>query len=136
MSDALKKRSKESQIPAKSRTDSRAIIIEPIDYSFKDLMVLEGMIINKLRIKCIFIAQFISNIEIYQATPRTNEKNGEPKRKDDKFLSTGLKLGYNALKDVNGLYEWCEQAFLNPENISSLDISFNCISDIPDVLMI
>lgn len=48
MSESLKKIQKESQVQAKSRIDSRAEIIDPIDFSFKDLMNLEG---NKQRLK-------------------------------------------------------------------------------------
>lgn len=42
MTEPLKKPQKESQVQAKSRVDSRADIIDPIDFSFKDLMNLEG----------------------------------------------------------------------------------------------
>ncbi len=42
MSEKLKKISKEIQERAKPVIDSKAELIEPIDYSFKDLMSLEG----------------------------------------------------------------------------------------------
>lgn len=42
-------------------------------------------------------------------------------------------MGYNALKEIPGLYQWCEFAFAYPEKISSLDLSFNCFTAIPDV---
>ena len=40
-----------------------------------------------------------------------------------------MKLGYNALTEVNGLFDWCSQNFTN--EILSLDLSFNCLSNIP-----
>ena len=52
---------------------------------------------------------------------------------DGKYASLCLKLGYNALKDVPGLYKWCEFSFAYPDRIASLDLSFNCFSNIPDV---
>lgn len=43
MTELTKKPIKENQIQAKSRIDSRAELIDPIDFSFKDLMNLEGI---------------------------------------------------------------------------------------------
>lgn len=110
MSEVIKK--EHNQIQAKPRIDSRAEIIDPIDFSFKDLMHLE---------------------EINDATPRYTVKQ-EPKRVDGKYASLGLKLGYNALSEINGLYDWCAFTFAFPDKISSLDLSFNCFSNIPDVI--
>lgn len=76
---------------------------------------------------------FLPLLEINDALPRYPEKK-EPKKNDGKYASLGLKLGYNALKDVNGLYDWCVFSFAFPEQIFTLDISFNCLSNIPDVI--
>ena len=44
MSEVTSKKNKnENQVAIKSRIDSKAELIEPIDYSFKDLMNFEGM---------------------------------------------------------------------------------------------
>lgn len=48
MSEVSKKNPKENQIQAKSRIDSKAELIEPIDFSFKDLMHLEGFQCDKI----------------------------------------------------------------------------------------
>lgn len=32
---------------------------------------------------------------------------------------------------MNGLYDWCVQNFAYPNQISSIDLSFNCLSNIP-----
>ena len=65
--------------------------------------------------------------------PRFTDKKSEPKRRDGKYISLSLKLGYNALTDINGLYDWCSLNFLKPNEISSIDLSFNCFSNIPMV---
>ena len=52
----------------------------------------------------------------------------EPRKKEGKYISLSLKLGYNALTDINGLYDWCCENFLYPDQISSLDLSFNCFT--------
>ena len=65
--------------------------------------------------------------------PRYDPKNGEPKKRDGKYLSQSLKLGYNALADLDGLYEWCGNNFEMPEQITSLDLSFNCFRNVPSV---
>lgn len=59
--------------------------------------------------------------------------HAEPKKRDGKFVSLSLKLGYNALTEVNGMYDWCSLNFLKPEQLSSLDLSFNCFTIIPNV---
>ncbi len=51
MSDTPKKMSKKSnhqQLEVKSRIDSNAVIIDPIDFSFRDLMHFEGMSTNTI----------------------------------------------------------------------------------------
>ncbi|RNA19331.1 leucine-rich repeat-containing 51-like, partial [Brachionus plicatilis] len=113
MTEPAKKPVKENQIQAKSRIDSRADLIDPIDFSFKDLMNLE---------------------EINDATPRL-VNNRPAKLVDGKFASLSLKLGYNALKEIPGFYQWCEFSFAYPEKISSLDLSFNCFSVIPEEIL-
>ncbi len=73
------------------------------------------------------------NIEINDVNPRFPSKLGEPKKIDGKFVSLGLKLGYNALKDIDGLNEWTNSNFVYPDKICSLDLSFNCFDTIPKV---
>ena len=53
---------------------------------------------------------------------------------DGKFASLGFKLGYNALNNIAGIFEWCEMAFVFPKQISSIDLSFNCFTNIPNVM--
>ena len=136
MSEKSKKPGKEFQENAKARIDAKAESIEPIDYSFKDLMSLEGELYNITTNKTTTneaINFKFFYLEINDSPPRNAEKK-EPRKQDDgKYLSLGLKLGYNALKDINGLYDWCVFSFAFPNKISSLDISFNCLSNIPDV---
>ena len=48
MTESVKKVSKEIQIVSKARIDSRADLIEPIDFSFKDLMNLQGLFFVKI----------------------------------------------------------------------------------------
>ncbi len=74
--------------------------------------------------------------ELKENQPRFEAKNGEPKKKEGKYLSQSLKLGYNALNELNGLYEWCEECFYKPNQITSLDLSFNCLRNIPNVILI
>jgi hypothetical protein len=38
------------------------------------------------------------------------------------------------LKEVNGLYEWCVFSFAYPDRLASLDLSFNCLELIPEVI--
>ena len=42
MNDPMKKLKQENEF-VKAKTDSKAELIEPIDFSFKDLMVFEGI---------------------------------------------------------------------------------------------
>ena len=60
--------------------------------------------------------------------------NRKPKKIDEKYASLGLKLGYNALNDIVGIREWCDMSFAFPDKISSIDLSFNCLSTIPIVI--
>ena len=42
MTEIVKKQKQENEL-VKAKTDSKAELIEPIDFSFKDLMMFEGM---------------------------------------------------------------------------------------------
>lgn len=112
MTEVVKKIKEPNHIGV-SKIDSRAIIYEPIDFSFKDMLNFQ---------------------EINEHQPRVS--NSEPKKSiNGKYLSLSLKLGYNALADLTGLYEWCELNFESPENITSLDLSFNCLQHIPEEIL-
>ena len=74
-------------------------------------------------------------IELSVAVPRLPTGHSEPKNIDDKFASLGLKLGYNALKEIDGLFDWCTTAFAHPKQLSILDLSFNCLGNIPNELL-
>ena len=56
--------------------------------------------------------------------------NKEPKKVDGKYASLSLKMGYNALTDLNGFHEWISSIFAYPKLIASLDLSFNCFTNI------
>jgi Leucine-rich repeat (LRR) protein len=76
---------------------------------------------------------YISHLEIKEYPPRLLNEKYEIKRVDGKFASLALKLSYNALKEVDGLYEWCSLNFAYPSQIAVLDLSFNCFECIPAV---
>lgn len=59
--------------------------------------------------------------------------NKEPKKIDGKYASLTLKIGYNALTELTGFHEWITEIFAYPKQIASLDLSFNCFANIPDV---
>ncbi len=65
--------------------------------------------------------------------PRYRKEDKKPKKIDNKFVSTTLKLGYNALNNLEGFREWCSESFFDVTKIASLDLSFNCFGDIPSV---
>lgn len=113
MADAKLKSITNGETP-RSRIDAKAEYLEPIDYSFKDLMKFE---------------------DIKATQPRYQGEKNKPKTQNDKYVSLSLKLGYNALTEVTGIYEWASDIFLQPELLSSLDISFNCLSHIPDEIL-
>lgn len=71
--------------------------------------------------------------EATEMQPRYTNDAKEPPRKEGKYVSLGLKLGYNALTDLNGLFTWVEHIFAFPKQLASLDLSFNCLTDIPSV---
>jgi hypothetical protein len=73
----------------------------------------------------------VSFAEIVEHQPRVTHQ--KPKLKNGKFVSQSLKLSYNAFQDIDGLYDWVEQNFDQPEQITSLDLSFNCLTNVPAV---
>ena len=82
-----------------------------------------------LELNCLFYPLFFI-VDLKNATPRFPSTQGEPKKQDGKFISLGVKLGYNALKDIDGLYAWSSSAFAFPQNLSLIDLSFNCLNNI------
>lgn len=69
-------------------------------------------------------------IEVTDMLPRYKK---DPKKVDGKYASLSLKIGYNALTELNGFHEWISTIFAYPKLIASLDLSFNCFANIPDV---
>ena len=57
----------------------------------------------------------------------------EPKKIDGKYASLSLKVGYNALTGLQGFSEWITEIFAFPKKLASLDLSFNCFANIPEV---
>jgi hypothetical protein len=117
----------------KSRIDSKAEIIETIDFSFKEIIALDGnfqkFLFTHFRIN---LNKQVIISELKDVEPRCPDKR-EPKKTNGKYNSLGIKLGYNALNEIAGLYEYCTLNFAFPSQINSLDLSFNCFMSIPQV---
>ncbi|KAK9502110.1 hypothetical protein O3M35_012702 [Rhynocoris fuscipes] len=84
----------------------------PLDYSFKNLLTLEG---------------------IENEKPRKGVKNYR-KSKAGRYLSTALRLNNNQLVKIDGISNAVNQILEYPERLTWLDLSFNKLADIPQDL--
>ncbi|PAA67101.1 hypothetical protein BOX15_Mlig024484g2 [Macrostomum lignano] len=100
----------------KGRIDCHGETSPPVNYGFMEISKLEDMLDQEPR-------------------PIPNSKKGYKKDKNGKFMSNGLLLNSNGIESVASLPEFVTELFASPSNLSWIDLSHNCLTTIPDVLL-
>jgi hypothetical protein len=112
------------------RIDNYTQLFPPLDYSFHNAQKIEGL--NRLFLFNICYACLI--IDAVSAEPRVASGAPNVVKEGDRYHSHGINLNHNMLSGpLETLPNFIRMTLVDPDALSTLDLSFNTFGEIPAV---
>ena len=112
------------------RIDNRTELYPPLDYSFQSAHRIEGRSFERLWIEALDDL----SIDAIFTEPRAASETSEPVKEGNRYYSYALNFNHNMLTGpLESLPSLVRMILVQPEALSTLDLSFNMFTEIPAV---